>query len=252
MGHRLRVSVFLSFACLFLAPQSFAQLLPIVNPGFERVSRPLAVGEVTNGAGGVGVPVGTIPDPFGLPQFVDTVSVAGWRTFLPSPPSSNPIYAGVLRPYNNLQGQPLLVGYSGNHVASLRNVWMQQTLTARIQARTRYRLSFLAASGLWEPRSGIYVALLAAPDRETLAFAGTPGVATLVFSSILPAPGTEGQMMPYELEYVSPANLPRDLRNMFLAIAFIGSDGIPQMNFDDFRLEASPMQPRDDIRRPLR
>lgn len=227
----------LPLAALVLAAASGAQTLPIVNPGFEEVSRPLAVGEITNGVGGAGVAVGTRATFFHPPQFVDTVEVPGWRTYLP--PTTNTVYAGVMHPPTNSMGQPFVTGHSGAHVATLHHVWMQQTLPVRVRPRTRYRLSFLAGIGLWQPGDGVYVALLAAPDLETPAFPGVPGVTTMVLSGQFAPFGSEGQMLPYEVEFTTPATLPPSLAGRYVAIAFVGSDGIPMMNYDDFRLEAT-------------
>lgn len=222
-------------------------MLPIVNPGFEQLSRPLVPGEVTNGAGGVGVLVGTRSGPFELPQYDDPVEVPGWRTFLPSAPDVV-VHAGVLHPPTG--GQPaFLSGYSGDNVASLRHHWIQQTLPVRWQPNTHYSLSFLAGAAADKPGDGVYVALLGSPDLETLAFAGTPGVTTVTMSAFYPPFGSAGQMLPWSIEVTTPSVLPADLAGRFIAIAFIGSDGIPLMNYDDFRLEATRIAPRPRARR---
>lgn len=215
-----------------------AQELPIVNPGFEQLSRPLAPGEITNGAGGTGVPVGTLADFFALPQFDDPVEVAGWRTPLPSGQGNFTVYAGVMNPPPGLPNEPFLEGYSGTYVAATRHVWMQQTLPVRYRPRTRYTLSFLCGAGRTEPGDGVYAALLASPDLATLAFVGVPGVTTVALSAYSTPPGSEGQMLPYSIEFTTPAVLPATLQGHYIAIAFVGGDGIPLMNFDDFKLTA--------------
>lgn len=229
-------------ACVLLGSTQSAgaqQVLPIVNPGFEQVSRPLVVGEITNGAGGVGVPVGTRPNFFAQPQFVNTVEIAGWRTYLPS--SQNPtalIRAGVLNPPEVSVGVPFLTGYSGTHVATLHHIPMQQTLPIQIQPSTRYRLTFLAGYGKFDSPEGIYVSLLGAPDLTTPVYYGTGELLALT-QGLFPPPSSEGQMLPYELEVTTPAVLPANLQSKYIAISLVGSDGIPKMNFDDFRLVAT-------------
>jgi len=230
-------------ATLLLAQTTDVVELPIVNPGFESLSRPLAQGELTNGAGGVGVQVGTRASFFHQPQFVDTVVVPGWRTY--QVPGAT-IASGVLNPPANY-----LAGHSGTYVASAQHVWMQQTLDARVRPRTKYTLTFLSGAGSWTPGDGVYMSLLASPDRATLAFPNVPGVTTLTQVGFFPAPGFEGQMLPYTVEITTPDVLPANLRGRWLAIAFVGSDGIPIMNFDDFRLTAERVSRRQETSLPL-
>ncbi|MEZ6234058.1 MAG: hypothetical protein R3B68_07705 [Phycisphaerales bacterium] len=219
-----------------------AEVLPIINPGFEAVSRPLAVGEITNGAGGAGVPVGTRPNFFAGPQFADRVEVEGWRSNLPPP--NNPgatIRVGALRPHEVQPGVAYLSGYSGEHVAWGQNAPMQQTLPVLIQPSTTYRLTFLAGFGRFESQEGVYVGLYGAPDLQTLVFNTSSGSLLAQTQGIIPPLASEGQMLPYWLEVTTPAVLPGNLANRYIAIAFVGSDGIPSMAFDDFRLEATPV-----------
>jgi len=216
-----------------------AVLLPIINPSFETLSRPLAVGEITNGSGGAGVPVGTRPDFSASPQFVDTVEVPGWRTALPA--NSSIVHSGVMNPPFDGGGMPFLTGYSGTYVVSARIANMQQTLPVLIQPDTRYRLTFLSGIGLWEPGGGVFASLLGTPDLTTLAFLGTPNVTVLANSAYVPPQGSAGQMLPYALEYTTPAVLPSNVEGRYIAISFIGSDGIPLMSFDDFALDATPL-----------
>ena len=222
------------FSCFAIA--CVGQELEIINPGFEHVSRPLLPGEITNGAGGAGVPVGTRVDLYAPPQFDDLVEVPGWRTVLP--PGGFLIFTGVLNPPENDAGEPFVTGHLGQHVVAARNVWMQQTLTEFYQPNTRYTLSFLCGGGLWEPADGVFAALVASPDIETLAFPGVPGTTTLVMSSYTIPLGSEGTMLPWELDYQTPETLPGNLTDYHIAVAFVGGDGLTLMNFDEFHLVA--------------
>lgn len=237
----------LSLAWAFLlATSAPAGILPLVNPSFEDTSRPLAIGEITNGAGGVGVPVGTRPNHFAGAQFASTVEVAGWRTYLPTP--QNPtatIRAGVLRPHEVSPGVAYLTGYVGQHVVTSQNAAMQQTLPYQINPATRYRLTFLAAPGATGSLEGIYVSLLGAPDLTTLVFNGSTGTVLAQTQGLIPLPGSESQMREYALEVSTPPVLPANLQGRYLAVALVGSDGIPIMNFDEFRLEFLPVCPPD-------
>ena len=213
-----------------------AQEIPISNPGFEIVSRPLDSGEITNGAGGDGVLVGTRLSLFDPPQFDDVVEIPGWRTFLPT---GDPItiLTGVLNPPATKSGKPFVAGFSGQYFASARNVWMQQTLNHQLVPNTRYRLTFLCGSSLTEPGDGVFAGMVATPDLNTLAFAGVPGTTTLALSNFL-APEI-GQMFSWTVDFITPKNLPEHLQNHYIAIAFVGGDGITLMNFDDFQLVAA-------------
>lgn len=217
-----------------------ADLIPIINPGFEQVSRPLETGIQTNGAGGSLISVGTRGYMSSTVDLSNPVHVAGWRTRLP--PDHNPtaaIYAGVLNP--PVSGAThFLTGQSGTYVGSVQVAAMQQTLNATVQPNTHYRLSFLAGYGSWTSVTGIYMSLLASPDMETLAFRGTPGT-TLLSPALGLFPGSDnaGLMLPYSIEYTSPEVLPPELVGKYLAISMVGSDGIPRMCYDDFTLEAT-------------
>lgn len=223
------------------------QQLPIINPGFEQTSRPLAPGEVTNGSGGEGVPVGTRPDVYSPAQFDDLIEVPGWRTRLPPP--NNPtatMWAGVL---NSPEGQqPFLTGHVGSNVAALQHVPMQQTLPVFIEPNTRYRLTFLSGYGFGMSPDGIFIALLAAPDLETPVFYGEAGHVILVASQgLYPPLNSEGTMLPYELVVETPEVLPPEFQDQYLAIAFIGSDGLPQMCYDEFVLTAESLDCIADV-----
>lgn len=216
--------------------------VPIVNPGFELVSRPLADGEMSNGCGGsMDVPLGTRFGFFSPPQFTNLVAVPGWRTNLPPP--NNPtatIYAGALNPATLPQGE-YITGLEGQHVGYAMVTPMQQTLDAVVEAGTLYTLRFKAGIGLTDTSNGIYVALCAMPDRQTLAFRNQPGVITLAATLGVGAPqNSAGTMQEVVITYQSPEVLPVELVGKYLAISLNGSDGIPRMCFDDFRLTASP------------
>jgi hypothetical protein len=229
-------------AWLTIAGSAVGVVVPIVNPGFEEVSRPLADGEMSNGCGGsLSVLVGTRPNFFAAPQFVNLVGVPGWRTYLPPP--NNPtatVYAGALNPPTFPQGE-YITGLEGQHVGYAMISQMQQTLDAVVQPGTLYTLRFRAGIGMFDTENGIYVALCGVPDRETLAFRGQPGVITLVATVGTFAPqNTAGTMREIEISYQSPEVLPSELVGKYLAISLQGSDGIPRMCFDDFRLTATP------------
>lgn len=233
------VAMMTALAVASVAP---AAVIPIVNPGFEEVSRPLAAGEMSNGSGGsLGVLVGTRTGFFSPPQFANLVGVSGWRTYLPPP--NNPtatVYAGTLHPPTLSQGA-YITGLEGEHVGYAMISAMQQTLDAQVQAGTVYTLRFRAGIGVTDSENGIYVALCAMPDRETLAFRGQPGVITLAATLGQYAPqSSAGTMREFAISYESPAVLPSELIGKYLAISLQGSDGTPRMCFDDFRLTTAP------------
>ncbi|MGE0481090.1 MAG: hypothetical protein AB7Q17_11525 [Phycisphaerae bacterium] len=222
-------------------PIARGEALPIINPSFETLSRPLAIGEQTNGAGGAGVPVATrFPFAGGEVSWADPVEVPGWRTLLRPPGDPAIIRAGVLNPPERSPGMPFMSGHDGQYLVTAQAVRMQQTIDAQLQPNTHYRLSFLAGIGLFDPDYIVFVSLLASPDLETFAYQGAPGVVTLVATQgVIPPPETFGTMRPYFIEYTSPAVLPAELAGRYLAIALLGSDGVPRVCFDDFRLEAT-------------
>ncbi len=235
---RLSAAVFPVCASGAIAAQ---QQLPIVNPGFEQVSRVLMEDEVTNGSGGVGVPVGTRNSLYGVPSYDAPVEVAGWRTYLPAPGDTDTlIYAGVMNPPP--EGFASIDGVVGTHVAALMVAPMQQTLPVRVEPDTTYRLTFRAGFARGFTENGVYVALLGAPDLETPVYFLGPTDRTIGFTAGLYAPqSTEGQMLAYELVATTPEILPPQLTDAFLAISFVGSDGLPLMMFDDFVLTATPV-----------
>jgi len=215
--------------------------VPIVNPGFETTSRAMVPFEVTSGARGLADPVGTYI--FNGAQIVSIdhpVGVDGWRTFAPADPNVL-IYAGVLRPGVVGKGSAFLVGMSGDHVAASRVSPMAQTLEEVVRPSTTYLLRFSAGYGLDEFASGVYVSMLAAPDRDAFVFqVGQPGVVflanTFTSSSIIPPPA--GLMRSYTVSFTTPDVLPPELVGKYLVISLVGSDGLPSMCFDDFELLA--------------
>lgn len=214
--------------------------VPIVNPGFEQLTRLLAPFESSNGARGLGEPVGTYF--FTQPTLVsldDPVGVAGWRTFEPADPGAL-IYAGVVRT-GTVGAVPFLIGSSGDYVAGSRVSPMAQTLDEIVQPGTTYVLRFSAGYGINEFASGVYVSVLGTADRDAFVFQfGQPGVVflgnTATSSSIQPPP--PGVMSSYTVSFTTPNVLPPYLKGKHIVIAMVGSDGLPSMCFDDFELLA--------------
>lgn len=232
-----------------LARGAGAEVVPIVNAGFEELNVVLRAGEQTNGAGGVpggsGLPetaVGTRWQfPFNSNGNVaqSGVIVPGWRTF-PGAPGS---LAGVLNPDVQFGVNPWMTGYSGSYVGAAQAAFMQQTLNVRLRPRTTYTLSFLAGIGITDSAYSPLIQLLGAPDLETFA---TPSAAGVTFLARMPLMQINrpqfGAMIPMSFSYTSPDVLGPELEvngmGKFLAISFLGSDGIPRVVYDDFRLEA--------------
>jgi hypothetical protein len=221
------------------------RVLPIVNPGFEAINVALRPGEQTSGFSGMGVGQPEVPVvtrwSFPFQQGGNTpqtgVIVPGWRTA----PGSVGALAGTLNPAVEFSGRAWMSGYSGSYIATAQASFTSQTVDARIEAGTTYTLSFLAGIGSNGSSYFPAVQLLAAPDLTTFARVGSPGVTLLgqmPFVSI--GPEEFGEMRRYSFSVTTPAVLPPSLSSHFLAVAFVGSDGIPRVNFDDFRLEAVP------------
>lgn len=216
-----------------------AELLPIINPGFEELNITLRPGEQTSGAGGGITPVSTrFPSPFPSngqsPQ--SGAIVPGWRTLT----GGGGNLAGVLRPDVTFGNAPWMTGYSGNHIAAAQAAHMQQTLNVQLQPRTTYTLSFLAGIGITDSDYSPFIGLFASPDLQTLAFIGTPGVTTLARLPLTNITRPQfGVMQPFSFSYTSPDVLPPEINGHYIAISFLGSDGIPRMCYDDFRLEAT-------------
>ncbi|MBC7771676.1 MAG: hypothetical protein H7210_04200 [Pyrinomonadaceae bacterium] len=230
---------------LWITPTSTAYLLPLVNPGFEQVNVTLRPGEQTNGAGGgpPGVPETPVNTrwrpPFqqggNMPQ--SGVLIPGWRTM----PGGRGSLAGVLNPAVDFGGRPWMAGYSGNYVAVAQAAFMQQTLDVQIASSTTYTLRFLAGIGLSDSEYSPLIQLLAAPDLMTFVTPGTPGVEFLARLPLVKIRREQfGTMLPFSFSVTTPEVLPQNLVGKYIAISFLGSDGIPRMTYDDFRLEAVP------------
>lgn len=230
------------FLCLLLlfADAVHADQLPVVNPSFENLSRALAVGEQTNGAAGAGQPVATrFPFAGGGVSWADPVEVPGWRTFFIPPPDIAVSHAGVLNPPLRGNGEPFLTGQDGTNVSVLQAAKLGQTLDVRLQPNTRYRLEFLGGIGLFDSPYSLHAGLIAVDDMERLPLEGQPGVQRLVLTSFIVPAETFGTMQPYALEYRTPETLPPHLVDRYIGIHLYGSDGIPRVAFDNFRLDAA-------------
>lgn len=214
--------------------------LPIVNPSFEDVSRPLEIGEQTNGAAGAGVPVATrFPWAGGGVRWENPVEVSGWRTRYRPPPDSATLLAGVLNP-PPLSDEPFLTGQDGEYVWSIQAAQVGQTLNVQLQPDTHYHLDFLGGIGRFGTDYFLAVSLIAVSDLQTLPIEGQPGVSRLVITQGMQVPpDSHGLMLPYSLDYTTPEVLPPSLEGKYVGIHMYGSDGIPRVNYDDFRLTAA-------------
>lgn len=244
-----RASVLLSVMAMSVsAAHAAPYFVPIVNADFEQVTRPLNVGEITNGAAGVGVTVGTRSSFNAPPDYTSPVEVPGWRTFTPSNPNTI-VRAGVMNPPNFPNGA-YITNHSGAYIATLQITPLQQTLPFLVQPDTRYELTFRAGIGRFDSNYAAFAALTAVPDTAVLYFRNAPGTVTLAatLSEGFPAPGdSAGVMRVITITYTSPSTLPVNLQNMYLCIALNGSDGIPRMNYDDFSLRATPVRCPGDL-----
>lgn len=221
-----------------------AELLPIINPGFEELNVTLRPGEQTSGAGGssAGQPITPVNTRWQFPftpgdnQPQSGVLVPGWRTQNPTGGS----LAGVLNPTGSFGDRPWMTGYSGNYVAAAQaTAFVAQTLDVRIQPATQYTLSFKVGIGITDSEYAPFIQLVGAPDLTTFPRPDLPTVAVLARAPLAEIPREQfGVMMPRSFSYTSPAVLPADLAGKYLAITFVGSDGIPRMIYDDFQLEA--------------
>lgn len=233
----------LTFAALLAtAAHCRAVELPIVNPSFELTSRPLAVGEQSNGAGGLGTPVATrFPFMGGSASWANPIEVPGWRTFTRPVGDTAIVYAGVLNPplRNN---QPFISNPHGQNVAALQIGAMGQTLRFLIQPSTRYRLDFLGGIGLFDSNYFLSTSLIAVDDLVRLPLINQPGVQRLAqVQDAVPPQSSFGTLLPYSIEYTTPDVLPANLVGRYIGIHMFGSDGIPRVVYDDFRLDASPV-----------
>lgn len=240
----VRALCWLAGVAAFPAAQAPGQIIPIINPSFEETSRPLLVGEQTNGVGGAGVPVATrFPFAGGTPSWADPVEVPGWRGFVQPPPSGAINYAGVLNPplVGGGGGQTFIEGQHGQNVLANQVSRCGQILDHLVQPNTRYRLDFLGGIGRFDSNYFFAVSLITAPTLDTLPLESWPGadVRRLAITSGLGHPvDAHGQMLPYFLEFTTPAVLPADVEGRYLGIHLWGSDGFPRVLYDDFRLEA--------------
>lgn len=247
MSDRLlnRVSVWvwcwLAGAAVVPAAQAWGQVIPIINPSFEQTSRALLVGEQTNGVGGAGVPVATrFPFAGGTPSWDNPVEVAGWRTFILPPPETAVNRVGVLNP-PQLGEMNFIEGQDGQNVLAIQNARCGQVLDHLVQPGTRYRLEFRGGIGLFDSDYLFGVSLITTPTLDTLPLESWPGADVrrlAITSGLLHPPEANGQMLPYVLEYTTPAVLPVDVAGRYLGIHLWGSDGVPRVLYDDFRLEA--------------
>ncbi len=218
--------------------------LPVVNPSFEDISRTLDAGEQTNGAGGKGVLVAT-RRPFGnpVPSWDNPVEVAGWRTRLVPQGSTDEILGGVLNP-PLIGGQPFITGQDGENVLAIQASQVGQTINAKIQPNTRYRLDFLGGIGLTDSEYCLSPTLIAVDNLTTLPLENFPGVIRLgnQQGGCIDVPvNTFGTMQPYSLEYTTPPVLPPELVGKYIGIHMYGSDGLPRVLYDDFHLDATPV-----------
>jgi hypothetical protein len=223
------------------APAAWATPIEIVNPSFELTSRPLAVGEQTNGVGGAGVPVATRM-PFvgdGAPSWANPVEVPGWRTVVRPAPNTSINRAGVLNP-PMISGQPFIQGQDGQNVFAIQNRQVGQVLSVTVQPSTRYRLDFLGGIGRFDSDYFFGVSLIAVDTPDTLPLENEPGVRRLAITQALNHPSNaEGQMLPYFLEFTTPSVLAPEIAGRYLGIHMYGSDGLPRVLYDNFRLEAT-------------
>lgn len=230
-----------AIAAAALADISLAAPIEIINPSFELTSRPLAVGEQSNGAGGVGVPVSTrFPFMGGTPSWDNPVEVLGWRTRLITQPSTSINRAGVLNPPTLLNGQQFIQGQAGQNVLANQISQVGQTLGVLVQPSTRYRLDFLGGIGRTDSDYFFAVSFIAVDSPTTLPLENQPGVQRLAITQGLNHPSNAiGQMLPYFLEFTTPAVLAPEFQGRYLGIHMYGSDGIPRVLYDDFRLDAT-------------
>lgn len=247
---RLRMLASSSIVATLFATTALAAPVPIINPGFEELNVTLRPGEQTNGAGGapIGLPETPVTTRWQFPfapngnTAQSGVIVTGWRTV--NPGAGN--LAGVLNPnvlFNrNGVDTPWMTGYVGNHIATAQAAFMQQTLSTQVQPNTTYTLTFLAGIGITDSEYTPLIQLLAAPDLTTFITPGVPGVEFLARYEGGPIrPAQFGAMQSLSLSMTTPAILPPTLQGKYLAISFMGSDGIPRTTYDNFALDATPV-----------
>lgn len=222
-----------------------AESIPIVNAGFESVSRPLNEAEQTNGIGGTEILVGTkTPFPFGV-GIVDwsaPVTVPGWRTFVVPFQSPGEVLAGVFRP-TELDGTPFVTGVEGDNVLAVQAALVGQKTTVILQPDTTYTLSFLGGISPFDSDYFLSVSLTAIDDTATLPLESLPGVTRLALGSFFPPNNQpDGVMRRYEFSYTTPEILPPGLVGANVGINVFGSDGLPRVIYDDFTLTTDTIQ----------
>lgn len=243
---RIRARTLFVVAAVFVALRVTSLVLAapitIENHSLEELSRELAVGEQSNGAGGAGVPVATrFPFGGGGVSWANPVVVPGWRTRLLPFGELNTILAGVLRP-PILGGQAFITGQDGDNVAAVQAAQMGQALSARLAANTRYRLDFLGGIGLFGTDYHLAVSLIAVDSPATFPLENEPGVTRLAITQgLVPPESSFGTMLPWSLEYTTPPVLPANLVGKYVGVHLWGSDGFPRVIYDEFRLDATEL-----------
>lgn len=223
-----------------------AEDVPIVNPGFETVSRVLVGGEQTNGIGGTGTLVGTrSPIPFGsgVVDWSDPVTVPGWRTYTVPFGSASIVHAGVLRP-TAIGNTPFITGIEGSNSLAIQAALVGQATATTLKPNTLYTLSFLGGISQFDSDYFMAVSLTAIDDSAALPIEGQVGVTRLALGTFFP-PSNEpdGVMRRYQLTYTTPEVLPGSLVGARVGIHIFGSDGLPRVIYDDFSLTAMSLAP---------
>lgn len=231
-------------ALMQTVPSAPAQIIPIVNPGFESVSRPLELAEQTNGIGGSEILVGTrTPFPFGggPVDWSAPVTVPGWRTIVVPFRSPGEVLAGVFRP-TDFGGTPFVTGIEGDHVLAVQAAVVGQETAAVLQPDTTYNLSFLAGISPFDSDYFFAVSLTAIDETATLPLENQTGVSRLTLGTFFPPDNQpDGVMRRYEFSYTTPETLPPELVGAHIGINVFGSDGIPRVIYDDFALTVSTL-----------
>ena len=229
-------------ASLWLVSSASAQVLLNENPGFEAVSRALAPGEQTNGLGGASTLVGTyVPFPFGggTVDWSSPVTVRGWQSTTVPFGSPAQLLAGAMRP-TELGGTPFVTGFRGNNVLVIQAAQVGQRTKTVLEPDTTYTLRFLAGISEFDSSYFFAVSLTAVDPSAPLPLENQPGVTRLQLGTFFPPNAQpDGVMRPYEFSYTTPAVLPPNLVGKRLGIHIFGSDGIPRVVYDDFRLTSS-------------
>jgi len=238
----MRTIIISTFVTMMIACHALGEVIPLQNASFESLSRPLLLGEQTNGAAGAGVPVATrFPFGGGGVSWENPVEVPGWRTFTQPPGSPAVIHVGVLNP-PLFGGQPFVTGQDGQYFVAIQAAKIGQATNVLLQPNTHYHLSFLGGIGLFGTDYVLSASLIAVADPQALPLEGLPGVTRLALSQgAIPPPESFGTMLPYSLDYISPPTLPPNLAGMYIGVHMFGSDGLPRVLYDNFVLEATPI-----------